>query len=77
MLSGWLICGKIRTEATTTKKNGAKIEEEDKLNRRITEENQERCDLKFQMQWNKLEWVNPRGCDEQKNPFCVPLRKIF
>ena len=27
--------------------------------------------------WNKLEWVNPRSCDERNNPFCVSLKKCF
>ena len=26
---------------------------------------------KFQIRWNKLEQVNPRSHNEQKNPFCV------
>ena len=27
---------------------------------------------KFQIHWNKLDWVNPSSCDERKNPFlCV------
>ena len=38
-------------------------EEEDKIKRRLAEENQEWCDCKFQIHWNKLEWVNPRSCD--------------
>ena len=45
--------------------------EEDKIKRRLTEANQEWCDWKFQIHWNKLEWVNPRSRDERKNPFCV------
>ena len=38
----------------------------DKINRRLTEANQEWNDWKFQIHWNKLEWVNPRDCDERK-----------
>ena len=30
-------------------------------------ENQKWNDWKFQIQWNKLEWVNPRSRIEQKN----------
>ena len=45
--------------------------EEDKIKRRLTEANQEWNDWKFQIHWNKLEWVNTRSRDERKNPFCV------
>ena len=38
-------------------------EEEDKIKRKITGENQEWRDWKFQIHWNKLEWMNPRNCD--------------
>ena len=51
-------------------------EEEDKIKRRLTEANQEWCDWKFQINWNKIEWVNPRSCDERKNPFCVSSKNI-
>ena len=50
---------------------------EDKTKRRLTEENQEWCDWRFKIHWNKLEWVNPRGRDEGKNPFCVSSKKII
>ena len=33
-------------------------EEEDKIKRRLTEENTKRCGWKFQVHWNKHEWVN-------------------
>ena len=33
----------------------------------LTEANQEWCDSKFHIQWNKLEWVNPRSHDEEKS----------
>ena len=52
-----------------------KKEEENKINRRLTGENQEWCVWKFQIHWNKLEWVNPRSCDEIKNSFCVFSKK--
>ena len=74
-----MVCGKIRTETTTTKDKEIKQkgqEEEDKINRRQTEANQEWCDWKFQINWNKIEWVNPRSCDERKNPFCVSSKNI-
>ena len=34
-------------------------------------ENQNLNDQKFQIHWNKLEFVNPRSCIEQRNPFFV------
>ena len=75
-----MVCGKIRTEDTTTKEKEIrqkKQEEENKINRRLTETNQEWCDWKFQIHWNKLELVNPRSRDERKNPFCVSSKKMF
>ena len=51
--------------------------EEDKIKRRLTEANQEWCDWKFQIHWNKLEWVNPRIRDERKNPFCASKKSMF
>ena len=43
--------------------------EEGKIMRRITEENQEFCDWKVQIQWNKLQWVNPRIHDVFEKSF--------
>ena len=45
--------------------------EEEELKIRLTEDNQYWNDWKFQIHWNKLEWVNPRSRDELKNPFFV------
>ena len=45
--------------------------EEDEIKRKLTEANQYWNDWKFQIHWNKIEWVNPRSQDEQKNPFFV------
>ena len=50
---------------------------EDKIKRRLTESNQEWNDRKFQIHWNKLEWVNPRSHDERKNSFFVSSKKMF
>ena len=74
-----MVCEQIRSEDTTTeeKEIKQKKEEENEINRKLTEENQEWCDWKFQIQWNKLEWVNPRSCDEKKNQFCVSSEKLF
>ena len=42
-----------------------KKEEENKIKIRITESNQEWCDWKFHIHWNKLEWANSRSRDER------------
>ena len=39
--------------------------------------NQEWCDWKFHIYWNKLEWVNPRNRDERKIHFCVFKNDCF
>ena len=77
----WLVCGQIRTEATITKEKEIKEntkEKKNKIKKRITEANQEWCDWKFQIHWNKLELVNTRSRDERENPFCVSSKnKLF
>ena len=55
------------------RKSSKKKEEENEIKRKLTEANQAWHDWKFQIHWNKLEWVNPRSHDERKNPFCVSL----
>ena len=50
---------------------------EDKIKRRLTEANKEWNDWKFQVHWNKIEWLNPRISDEIKNTFYVSLKKCF
>ena len=37
--------------------------EKDEINIRVTEANKMWNDWKFQMHWNKIEWVNPRSRD--------------
>ena len=52
--------------------------EEDKIKRRLTEANQEWNDWKFQIHWNKLEFVNPRSCDERKINFvCLKIKIVL
>ena len=48
------------------KKLSKKKEGEDKIKRKLTEANQEWCDWKFQIHWNKHEWVNPMSHNERK-----------
>ena len=45
--------------------------EEDEINRKLTKAYQCFIYWKFQIRWNKLEWSNPRSCDERKNTFGV------
>ena len=74
-----MACEKIRTKATTTTENklSKNKEEEDEIQRKLIEANEEWCDCKFQIQWNKLEWVNPRSLKERKNTFCASLKNIY
>ena len=39
--------------------------------------NQNWNNWKFQIHWNKLEWVNPIIFDEQNNPYCVTYKKFY
>ena len=50
--------------------------EEDKIKRRLTETNEEWNYWKFQIHWNKLEWVNPRSHDE-RNCFVFLQNRLF
>ena len=53
---------------TETKKKPTR--KEDEIKRNLQMENQNSNDCRFRIRWNKLEWVNPRSCNE-KNPFFV------
>ena len=46
---------------------------EDEINRRLTKANQYCNDWKFQIHWNKLEWMNTRIRDERKIHFVCLL----
>ena len=46
-----------------------------KINLQMSNQNFNEC--KFQIHWNKLEWVNPRNCNERKNPFLCLLKYIY
>ena len=39
--------------------------------------NQSYNDWKFQIHWNKLEWVNKRGPIEGENNLCVSSNELF
>ena len=51
--------------------------EEDKIKRRLTEANQMWNDWKFQIHWNKLEWVHQRSCDKRRIYFVCLQKYIF
>ena len=51
-------------------------EKEDKIKRNLQKANQDWNNWKFQIHWNKLEWVNTRSYDERKNIFCVSSKFI-
>ena len=40
-------------------------------------DNQNWNDWKFQIHWNKFEWVNPRNFNEQKKSFCVSPKNLY
>ena len=54
-----------------------KKEKEYEIKRNIQTSNQNWNDLEFQIQWNKLEWANPRNWNEQKNPYCVFSKNFY
>ena len=75
---GWYVdkLGKKLTPLQKSKLRKEEEEEENEIKRKITVTNQESCDWKFQIHWNKLERVNPRSRDERKIHF-VFLQKQF
>ena len=52
-------------------------EKEDKIKIHLQTANQNWNDWKFQIHWNKLEWVNPRNRYEWKNPHRVYSKKFY
>ena len=52
-----------------------KTKKQDGIRRKRNEDNQSWNDWKFQIHWNKLEWVNPRSRDERKILFVCLLKK--
>ena len=51
-------------------------EKEDEIKRQLQTANQNWNDWRFQINWNKVEWVNPRNNIEQNNSFCVSFKNI-
>ena len=75
-----MVCEQIRSEAISTKEkklSKKSQEEEDEINRKLHKANKVWNDGKFQIHWNKLEWVNPRSCDEQTIHFVCVLKNCF
>ena len=52
-------------------------EKEDEIKIKLQTANQNWNYWKFQIHWNKLEWVNPRNHNEQKIPFSVSSKKFY
>ena len=50
-------------------------EKEDEIKRKLHKANQYFNFWKYQIHWNKLEWVNPRSRYKQKNPFFASSKK--
>ena len=51
--------------------------EEDEIKRKLHKANQDWNDWKFQIHWNKLEWVNSRSRDERKINFvCLFINRF-
>ena len=51
-------------------------EKEDKIKINLQIADQSCNDWKFQIYWNKLQWVNPRSSIEGKSPFYVSSKKF-
>ena len=52
-------------------------EKEYKIKIKLQTTNQKWNDWKFQIHWNKLQWVNPRNCNKRKNLHCVSSKKFY
>ena len=75
-----MVCEQIRSDDTTTKEYDTKQKnqkEEDYMNIKIHKNNQDWNDWKFQVHWNKLEWVNPSSRVERKHSFCVSFKSCL
>ena len=74
-----MVCEKIVQKIPPLKKRRPikkSQKEEDEIKRKLIETYQYYIDCKFQIHWNKLEWVNPRSHDERKIHFVCLLKKI-
>ena len=75
----WLVYEKLSKNITPLKKIKLikKVQEnEDEIRINLHKANQYWYYWEFQIHWNKLEWVNPRSCNELKNPVLC-LQKQF
>ena len=52
-------------------------EKVDEIIKNIYEANRHWNDCKFQLHWNKLEWVNPRSKDKRTQPYSVSSKKFY
>ena len=47
------------------------------MKKELHEDNRHWDFCKFQLHWNKLDWVNPRIKDKRKQPYLVSSNKLF
>ena len=52
-------------------------EKQDEIKIKLQTANHNWNDWRFQIHWNKIEWINPRNRNEQKNPFCLSSKKFY
>ena len=65
---------KMRLKNSPTKRKSLikkEKEEEEDTKKILWVANNSLNDWKFQLNWNKLEWVDPRTCNCKTNPFCT------
>ena len=76
----WLVYEKLNENLPPLKKIKPREKSQEKeyeIKRKLQTDNQNCNDQKFQIHWNKLEWENPRNCNEQKNPYCVSSKDFY
>ena len=49
---------------------------EDEIQKQLYEDNKWWNYWKFQLHWNKLEWVNPRAITKRNKPFSVSAKSL-
>ena len=52
-------------------------ENEDETEKKLQTANKYWNNWIFQIHWNKLGWVNPINCNEQKSQFCVSYKESY
>ena len=52
-------------------------ERQDVIQKKLYESNKWRNNLKFQLHWNKIEWVDPKSTRKRVKPFSVSSKKFY